>query len=71
SLADLTLAAFTPSTTARSAGTIYRVIRNLPALYGCCPHSESARKIGAYLMWSAVRTTCVTSSFFLSALAPN
>lgn len=71
SLADLTLAPFTPSNTARSAGTIYPVIRNLPALYGSCPHSESARKIGAYLMWTAVSTTCVTSSFFLSALAPN
>ncbi|EPO4471556.1 DASS family sodium-coupled anion symporter [Escherichia coli] len=57
--------------TARSAGTIYPVIRNLPALYGSSPHDESARKIGAYLMWTAMSTTCVTSSFFLSALAPN
>ncbi|ENE6227874.1 DASS family sodium-coupled anion symporter, partial [Escherichia coli] len=71
SFADLLLAPFTPSNTARSAGTIYPVIRNLPALYGSCPHDESARKIGAYLMWTAVSTTCVTSSFFLSALAPN
>lgn len=71
SFADLILAPFTPSNTARSAGTIYPVIRNLPALYGSCPHDESARKIGAYLMWTAVSTTCVTSTFFLSALAPN
>ena len=71
SFADLLLAPFTPSNTARSAGTIYPVIRNLPTLYGSCPHDESARKIGAYLMWTAVSTTCVTSSFFLSALAPN
>ena len=71
SFADLLLAPFTPSNTARSAGTIYPVIRNLPALYGSCPHDESARKIGAYLMWTALSTTCVTSSLFLSALAPN
>lgn len=71
SFADLLLAPFTPSNTARSAGTIYPVIRNLPALYGSCPHDESARKIGAYLMWTAVSTTCVTSSLFLSGLAPN
>lgn len=71
SFADLILSPFTPSNTARSAGTIYPVIRNLPALYGSYPHDESARKIGAYLMWTSISITCVTSSFFLSALAPN
>mgnify|MGYP000172599762 CR=1 FL=1 len=29
------------------------------------------RKIGSYLMWTAMATTCVTSSMFLTALAPN
>ncbi|MEY4940275.1 MAG: Tartrate transporter, partial [Verrucomicrobiota bacterium] len=32
---------------------------------------DSARKIGAYLMWVAFATTCVTSSMFVTALAPN
>ena len=32
--ADLVLAPFTPSNTARSGGTIYPIIRNLPGLYG-------------------------------------
>jgi di/tricarboxylate transporter len=32
---------------------------------------ESARKIGAYLMWTAFAATCVPSSLFLTALAPN
>lgn len=67
---DLVLAPFTPSNTARSAGTIFPVIRNIPELYGSQP-GESARKIGAYLMWVAFATTCVTSSMFLTALAPN
>ncbi len=69
-LADLALAPFTPSNTARSAGTIYPVIRSIPELYESAP-GESARKIGAYLMWTAFATTCVTSSLFLTALAPN
>ncbi len=69
-LSDLVLAPFTPSNTARSAGTIYPVIRNIPALYGSQP-GESARKIGAYLMWTAFAVTCVTSSMFVTALAPN
>ena len=70
-LADTLLAPFTPSNTARSGGTIYPVIRNLPTLYGSLPNAPSARKIGSYIMWVAIATTCVTSSMFLTALAPN
>jgi L-tartrate/succinate antiporter len=69
-IADLILAPFTPSNTARSGGTIFPVIRNLPGLYGSFP-GETARRIGAYLMWTAFSATCVTSSMFSTALAPN
>jgi len=70
-VADVALAPFTPSNTARSGGTIYPVIRNLPPLYDSRPNDPSARRIGSYLMWTAIATTCVTSSMFLTALAPN
>jgi L-tartrate/succinate antiporter len=70
-IADLALAPFTPSNTARSGGTIYPVIRNLPALYESKPNDPSARRMGSYLMWVAIAATCVTSSMFLTALAPN
>ena len=70
-IADLLLAPFTPSNTARSGGTIYPVIRNLPALYDSKPNDPSSRRIGSYLMWVAIAATCVTSSMFLTALAPN
>ncbi|QPR28921.1 anion permease [Edwardsiella hoshinae] len=70
-IADLVLAPFTPSNTARSAGTIYPVISNLPPLYDSKPNDPSARRIGSYLMWVSISITCVTSSMFLSALAPN
>lgn len=70
-LADLALAPFTPSNTARSGGTIYPVARNLPPLYDSKPDDPSARRIGGYLMWTAIAVTCVTSSMFLTALAPN
>ncbi|MSU48295.1 MAG: anion permease [Opitutus sp.] len=69
-LADLVLAPFTPSNSARSAGTIYPLVRSIPELYGSRP-GESARRIGSYLMWVAFATTCVTSSMFVTALAPN
>jgi L-tartrate/succinate antiporter len=70
-IADVVLAPFTPSNTARSGGTVFPVIRNLPALYDSKPNDPSSRKIGGYLMWVAIAATCVTSSMFLTALAPN
>ena len=69
-LADLILAPFMPSNTARSGGTIFPIIKNIPPLYGSTPE-ENPRGLGAYLMWTALATTCVTSSMFLTGLAPN
>ena len=69
--ADAVIAPFTPSNTARSGGTIFPVMRNLPPLYDSKPNDPSARRIGSYIMWTAIATTCVTSSMFLTALAPN
>jgi L-tartrate/succinate antiporter len=69
-LADLAVAPFTPSNTARSGGIIFPIIKNIPPLYGSTPE-DGPRKIGAYIMWTAMATTCVTSSMFLTALAPN
>src|SRR4051812_27436420 len=70
-LADAILAPFTPSNTARSAGTVFPVVRNLPPLYGSMPNEPSARDIGSYLMWTTFAAGCITSSLFLTALAPN
>jgi L-tartrate/succinate antiporter len=69
-IADLSVAPFTPSNTARSGGIIFPIIKNIPPLYGSTPE-EGRRKLGSYLMWTAMVTTCVTSSMFLTALAPN
>jgi L-tartrate/succinate antiporter len=69
-LSDLVLSPFIPSNTARSGGTIFPIIKNIPVLLGSTPE-ENPRKIGSYLMWTALSTTCVTSSLFLTGLAPN
>jgi len=69
-LADTILAPFMPSNTARSGGTIYPIVRNIPAMYGSLPDKEP-RKIGAYLMWVGIAGTCVTSSLFMTGLATN
>jgi L-tartrate/succinate antiporter len=70
-IADTIMAPFTPSNTARSGGTIYPVIRNLPPLYDSKPNDPSMRRVGSYIMWVAVSATCVTSTLFLTGLAPN
>jgi citrate:succinate antiporter/L-tartrate/succinate antiporter len=67
---DLLLAPATPSNTARSGGTIYPIVNNIPKIYGSEP-GPTAGKIGTYVMWTAFAATAVTSSMFLTALAPN
>src|SRR5258705_217015 len=69
--AETILAPVTPPNTARSAGTIYPIIRNVPALYDSKPNDPSARRIGSYIMWISVAAVSVTSSLFLTGLAPN
>ena len=69
-LADLVLAPFMPSNTARSGGTIFPIVKSIPAIYDSSP-TKNPRKIGAYLCWVAFATTSVTSAMFLTALAPN
>jgi citrate:succinate antiporter/L-tartrate/succinate antiporter len=69
-LADASIAPATPSNTARSGGTIYPIVSNIPHIYGSEP-GPTAKKIGTYIMWCAFAATAVTSSMFLTALAPN
>ncbi|HTN49046.1 MAG TPA: DASS family sodium-coupled anion symporter [Burkholderiaceae bacterium] len=69
-MADLLLAPATPSNTARSGGTIYPIVSNIPRIYGSEP-GPTAGRIGTFVMWTAFATTAVTSSLFLTALAPN
>jgi L-tartrate/succinate antiporter len=69
--ADMILAPFTPSNTARGAGILYPVVHNLPPLYDSHPHDPSARRIGGYIMWTTFAADCVTSTLFMTACAPN
>ena len=69
--ADLALAPVTPSATARSGGTIYPIVRSIPELYGSLPNDPSSKRVGAYLLYTALASTMITSSMFLTGLAPN
>ncbi|HYV30413.1 MAG TPA: DASS family sodium-coupled anion symporter, partial [Candidatus Binatia bacterium] len=66
-LADAILSPFIPSPTARSGGIIYPIVSELALVYGSKPNDPSSRRVGSYLMWVAIATTCVTSSLFLTA----
>ncbi|MFN5722126.1 MAG: anion permease, partial [Bradyrhizobium sp.] len=49
---DLVLAPATPSNTARSGGTIYPIVSNIPRIYGSEP-GPPAGTIGPFVMWTA------------------
>lgn len=70
-IVDGILAPFIPSNAARSGGTLYPIISSIPEMFGSKPNDPSTRKIGAYLAWTALATTCVSSSIFLTGQAPN
>ena len=68
--ADGILSPFMPSNTARSAGTIFPFAINIPQMFNSTPEN-APKKLGSYISWVAISATCVTSSMFLTALAPN
>lgn len=68
---DILLAPFTPSNTARTGGTVFPVVKNLPALFESYPNDPSSRRIGGYLMWMMVISTSLSSSMFITGAAPN
>ncbi|MGL6017185.1 MAG: DASS family sodium-coupled anion symporter, partial [Gibbsiella quercinecans] len=68
---DILLAPFTPSNTARTGGTVFPVVKNLPPLFDSFPNDPSARRIGGYLMWMMIVGTSISSSMFVTGAAPN
>ena len=70
-LADTILAPFIPSPTARSGGIIYPIATDLALDFDSKPNDPTSRRVGSYLMWVAIMTTCVTSSLFLTGASFN
>lgn len=68
---DILLAPFTPSNTARTGGTIFPVIKNVPPLFKSYPNDPSSRRIGGYLIWMMVISTSLSASMFVTGAAPN
>lgn len=70
-LTDLIVSPATPSNTARGGGILYPIVRSLCTAFGSEPDEKTRMKIGNYLMLSTFEVNCVTSSLFLTSVAPN
>lgn len=68
---DLLLAPAIPSVTGRSAGIVYPILQGIANSYKSFPHTDSARKIGAFLTVTAFQVTVITSTMFMTAMAAN
>ena len=68
--ADLVLAPFIPSDTARGGGIVCPIAKSVASDFGSEP-GPTARRMGTYLMLTAYHTTYVASGIFLTAMAAN
>lgn len=70
-ITDLILSPATPSNTARGGGIIFPIVENVAHAFDSYPRSDSARKIGAYLMTTAHTMNTITVTIFLTACSGN
>ena len=70
-ITDLIISPATPSNTARGGGILFPVVRSLCSAFESEPDEKSRKRIGAYLMKSTFQADCITSSMFITSVAPN
>lgn len=69
-LTDLVLSPVTASNTARTGGIMFPIVRSLSREFQSEP-GDSSRKIGSYLLYTALQSDVVTSALFLTSMAAN
>lgn len=69
-VSETILAPFVPSNSARSGGILFPIVKNIPIIYDSYPDKDP-RKLGSYIVWVSLLSTCITSSLFYTGLAPN
>lgn len=70
-ITDLIISPATPSNTARGGGIIYPIVQNISLAFNSLPHSNTARRMGAYLMTTAHTVNTCTVTVFLTACSGN
>jgi len=68
--ANLVVAPFVPSDTARGGGIIFPITRSLAQVFGSEP-GPTADRLGSFLMLSAFHANYTVSAMFLTAMASN
>ena len=68
--ADLVLAPFIPSDTARGGGVVFPITRSVAAAFGSEP-GPTARLMGSFLVLVSFHTTYTASAMFLTGMAAN
>lgn len=69
--ADLIVSPGTPSLTARYGGVVYPLVKSIAKEQGSEPFDDSRRKLGAFLTFTSVAISSLTSALFLTAMAGN
>ena len=59
------------SNTARGGGIVFPILRSLCSAFQSEPEEGTQKKIGSYLIASTFQANCITSSIFITAVAPN
>ena len=70
-ITDFIVSPATPSNTARGGGILYPIVRSLCTAFQSEPDDGTRKRIGNYLMLSTFECDCITSSLFLTSVAPN
>ena len=70
-ITDFIVSPATPSNTARGGGILYPIVRSLCTAFQSEPNDGTRKRIGNYLMLSTFECDCITSSLFLTSVAPN
>ena len=68
--ADLVLAPFIPSDTARGGGVVFPIARSVATVFGSEP-GATARRMGSFLMLVSFHATYNASAMFLTGMASN
>ncbi len=68
---DFIISPATPSNTARGGGIVFPILRSLCSAFQSEPEEGTQKKIGSYLIASTFQANCITSSIFITAVAPN
>lgn len=71
SFAEVLIAPFIPSNTARCGGIMLPILKSISQSLGSSPEQKSERLLGSYLFYNSFNANLITSCMFLTAMSGN